>query len=209
MSPVLRCSGLVLWILAPLLLVLSIYRPASSGGRAAGLPERLGEWHAVREHFLGEREHALLGTDDVAWRTYQGADGEPVYLVAVFHDSNWKSVHPPHICLEGTNMDIVRDDRETLDLNGRQLELGRLLCLSRDQGKYYLGYYLFGARDFTASTYQAFFWHHLPLGLLRASNSGFLMRVETWVGEGGEAAARRRCEAFLADFLPAAEALLQ
>lgn len=209
MSPALRRSGWVLWATAPLLALLSFYRPASSGGRAPDLPDELGQWRVEREHLLTDRDHTLLGTDDVAWRTYEGIDGEPVFMVAVFHDSNWKSIHPPHICLEGSNMDVVRDDRQTLDLNGREQEMGRLLCQSRDRGMYYLSYYVFGTGEFTSSSYQGFFLHHLPRAVVRASNSGFLMRVETWVGEGGEEAARRRCEAFLADFLPAAEALLQ
>jgi EpsI family protein len=206
----LRRSGWVLWLLAPPLLGLSLYRPFTpSNDRAARIPTEIGTWTLQAEHPLGERGYALLGTDDACWRTYVGQDGEPVYLVAVFHDSNWKSVHPPHICLEGSNMEIVRDDYATIEMGERLQEVGELLCLSLDRKRDYLSLYLFGAESFTTPSYGGFLSHHLPRALLRASSSGFLMRVETWVGEGGEDAARQRCAAFLAEFLPAAEALLR
>jgi len=206
----LRRSGWILWLLAPVLLGLSLYRPFTpSNNRAARIPTVIGPWALVAEHPLGARGHALLGTDDACWRTYSRPDEAPVYLVAVYHDSNWKSVHPPHICLEGSNMEIVRDDSLAVDLGGRIQEVGELLCLSLDRERDYLSLYLFGAEGFTTSSYGGFLWHHLPRALVRASSSGFLMRVETWVGEGGEEAARERCTAFLAEFLPVAEALLQ
>ena len=206
----LRRSRWILWLLAPLLLGLSLYRPFTpSHDRAARIPAELGAWRLFAEHPLESRDHALLGTADACWRTYIGPDEEPVYLVAVFHDSNWKSVHPPHICLEGSNMEILRDDTTTIQLGDRTEDVGELFCVSLDRKREYLSLYLFGAEGFSTPSYSGFLSHHLPRALVRSSSKGFLMRVETWVGEGGEAAARERCAAFLAEFLPAAEALLQ
>ena len=205
-----RRSALILWLCAPVLLGLGLYRPFTpSSGRADQLPTTVGEWQLHTEHPLTVQDYAMLGTDDAVWRTYTDSEEVPIYLTAVFHDSNWKSVHPPHICLQGSNMEIVRDDSEEIPLADGPQEVGRLLCQSLDERGEYLSLYAYGSRDFTTSSYWSFFFHHLPRAVVRSSNSGFLLRVETWLGEGGEEAAQRRCADFLAELLPAARALLR
>src|SRR5690606_1073312 len=92
MSRVLKVSSAVLWLLAPGLLFLSWYRPFTvSVGRAERLPAEIGRFTLVEETPLTPREHMLLGTDDAVSRTYRAADGGLVFLVAVFHQHNWKS----------------------------------------------------------------------------------------------------------------------
>ncbi len=203
-------SAWVLWVSAPLLLGLSLYRPfTQSTGRAAQLPVVFGTWERTTEHHLSERDFFALGTDDACWRTYEGEDGKEIYLTAVFHDSNWKSVHPPQICLEGSNMEIVRDDQDEIAQEGGTVEVGRLFCSALDQRGDYLSLYVYGSEEFSTHSYWSFFFHHLPRAVLRSSNSGFLLRVETWIGDGTEESARQRCADFLSELLPAAQSLVR
>lgn len=206
----LRRSTWLLWLSAPLLLGLSLYRPFTpSAGRAAKLPVAFGTWERRAEHYLSAVDFAQLGTDDACWRTYVGEDGVEIYVTAVFHDSNWKSVHPPQICLEGSNMEIVRDDRDEIPRAGGTVEVGRLFCSALDQRGDYLSLYVYGSEEFSTYSYWTFFFHHLPRAVLRSSNSGFLLRVETWIGDGTEESARQRCADFLSELLPAAQSLVR
>ena len=200
-----KISALVLWIAAPLLCGLSLYRPFhGSAGRAAGLPASLPGFELVADHPLTRRQMELLGTEDATWRTYRDAAGHEVYLVAVFHEENWRSVHPPQICLEGSNMTIVEDS--AIELDGASV--GRLRTVSRDDGRGYLGLYVYGAPGLWTGSYAEFAWHHAPRAVLRRSVRGCLLRVETWIGADGVEPAEARCRAFLRALAPAAKARL-
>lgn len=204
----------MLWLAAPCLLGLSLYRPdAGATERAARLPTRLAAWQMVPRTSAQEAEfelalprwRELLGTGDFVWRSYH-AGGAPVHLVALFHDSNWKSVHPPRICIEGSNMDIEIDDLLPAPFLGEQGSLGRIVARHRGDGRRFVTLSLFGTGDWTAGDYRAFTWHHLPRALWRASMSGFLLRVETQVAEAETLeVAAARCSAFLQVLLPVAQ----
>ncbi|MEC7585084.1 MAG: exosortase/archaeosortase family protein [Planctomycetota bacterium] len=208
----LRLHGTLLWLLAGPLLVLSVYRPyTESAGRAEGLPPHLGGFVRVQEYPLTDRHHELLGTDDATWLRYVTADDESLFVYGVFHASNWKSVHPPHICLRGSNMSI--DEDGVVDLLGPDSELlgtaGYIVLRSQPDDRPYVSLYAYGARGLCTGSYAQFFLHHAPRALLRSSNDGFLLRVESWAdGPGGIPAARDRCRELLAMLVSGAHNLL-
>lgn len=214
----LRPVGIALWAIAVPLLWLSLYRPyTDSKGRAETLPERIGAFSLLARHPLGADYHRLLGTDDATWRTYESPEGEHVFVVALFHASNWKSVHPPHICLAGSDMDQL-DERE-IELAaapgdgapgiGETARAGRLLLRRRGDGRPYLSLFVYGDRSLCTGSYATFFLHHAPRALVRSSNDGFLLRVEAWTdGEGGLEGAEARCRQLLSGLIAAARSRL-
>jgi len=205
----LRRVGVLLWCTALPLLLLSETRPyTQSSGRARQLPVVAGAYtlRTSYDHELGPNTFQLLGTDDVTWRGY-GIGNEVCYVVAVFHTSNWKSVHPPHVCLLGSDMDIVVDDTVPLG-DDAGTRVGRIE-LSTKQKRPYVCLYAYGARDLCTASYAAFFLHHAPRALFRASNDGFLLRVEAFGdGEGGIAGAEQRCRDLLRELVAEARGLL-
>ena len=207
-----RLHAALLWLLAVPLLWLSVYRPyTESQGRAAGLPTRVGRFVQTDEYPLPDRMHQLLGTDDAAWRQYTTDDGEPVFVVGVFHASNWKSVHPPHICLLGSDMTMLEDSEiELHDRESGQLgKAGSVLLRVRSNGRPYVSLYAYGAKDLCTGSYVRFFMHHVPRALLRSSNDGFLLRVESYVdGPDGVEAAQVRCRELLSALVCEARSLL-
>lgn len=188
--------ALPLWLLAPALLWLSAYRPTGAAvGRANRMPDALVGFSRVEDFPLSESTIAMLGTEDASWRRYQLGD-DSVFVVTVFHDANWKSVHAPDTCLRGSNMDVV--DTGVIVTRGidgaRDGELGRLRMHAVDRGQDYLSLFVFlAAPDFATGDYWSFFLHHAPGALLRRNVSGCLIRVEAWVGEDGVEAAEARC----------------
>lgn len=207
MNRTLLWSSALLWLAAPLLAFLSWHRPfTESVGRAARMPARIGEFALVEDDRLTPRELQLLGTDDAVARTYRG-DQDRVFVVALFHQHNWKSVHPPHLCLRGSDMVIDVDGRgEAVPLaGGGELVPGRIVATSRDGGRRYLCLYAFGAAALRTGSYWEFVLHHFPRAILRRDSPGFLLRVEAWLDEGD---AEARCRAFLSAAVPALEALL-
>jgi exosortase len=205
----LRRCGAWLWAASLPLLVLSLYRPyTESRGRAATLPEVVGPFAMVDDYPMTPRMHELLGTGDACWRSYSEGEGEPLYVVALFHGSNWKSVHPPHICLLGSDMDLERDGVTGLDESGTE-EVGRIVTRTRADGRPYLSLYAYGARGLCTGSYWNFFLHHVPRALFRSSNEGFLLRVEAFAdGPGGLPAAEARCRTLLVQLLDRARTLL-
>ena len=202
-------SAIALWVVAPLLLALSMYRPAPvPQGHADELPTELEGYTLVVDKELTPRQLELLGTTDVVWQTYRNDAGRYIYLVAVFHEENWKSVHPPRICIEGSNMDITEEGTAVLP-GGRGIEVGRILAHSRSNDSDYLSFYVYGAEDMVESQYFDFFWHHAPRAVFRQATSGFLLRVETFVDDDGIERAERRCGDFLAKILPRASEILE
>jgi hypothetical protein len=214
----LRGIALALWLIAGPLLGLGLYRPDFEGGQRAerlplqvagyGLVERSAAAQELFERSL-PRWRELLGTPDFVWRRYRDPAGGWITLVALFHDANWKSVHPPQICIRGSNMEIEVDDSVPVpELGGR--EAGRIVARERSEGRLWVTLSLFGTSDWESGSYSAFVWHHLPRALLRQTESGFLLRVESMVGSGEDvAAAQARCARVLADILPAARKLLR
>jgi exosortase len=212
-------QGVLLWALALPLLLLSLYRP--HGGdrqRAQHLPEEFAGWTRIERT---EREQAefqkalprwieLLGTPDFTWQRYRDAQGFRIHLVALFHDTNWKSVHAPRICIEGSNMDIELDDLVPAPELGTGVTVSRIVARSREDGWRYLTLSVFGTRDWASGSYAEFSWHHMPLALLRRNESGFLLRTETPMPKGEAVeVAQRRCVEFLSALLPKARELLR
>ncbi len=208
-----KFSIVLLWVLAPCLCWLSFYRPfAVSSGQAARLPVEIAGYVRTTEREITPRQFELLGTNDAVWREYRAPDGERVFLVVVFHRSNWKSVHPPHICLQGSNMDIEKDGFHGVEIEGEESLLGRIETLEHGEGGpwNFLSYYAFCAPGMLTGSYSDFVWHHAPRAILRSNDPGFLIRVESYVNEqsGGMAGAEKRCQAFLAAMIPAARKML-
>jgi exosortase len=208
-----------LWGLAAPFLLLSLYRPAPGPtDRAEALPAQLAGYTlwprdaaaeaAFREALPRWRE--LLGTRDFVHRQYRDQRGWPIYLTALFHDTNWKSVHPPRICIEGSGMDIEVDDLVRAQGFAADAWISRIVAKRRRDGARFVTLSLFGAGDWVSGDYWDFTWHHLPRALLRANVSGFLLRVETPIAPGeNDRAAAGRCSVFLQALLPVAQAQLR
>jgi hypothetical protein len=189
------------------LLELSRYRPfRESIGWAEAMPETIDGFHMVERLVLLPRYRELLGTSDASWRRYENTGKESVWVIAVFHESNWKSVHPPNICIEGSNMDIVAAD--TVPVGGEGATAGRIIARERSNGRTYVSLFAYGARGFCTGSYWSFFRYHAPRALLRRSTAGFLLRVEAFAGSDGTAGAEALCRRLLEELLPAAEGLL-
>ncbi len=203
-------SGIVLWVLAPGLLWLSLYRPyGGTAGRAEQLPMQVADYTATGEQLLTDQHRALLGTDDAVWRCYKDAQERELWVTCVFHGENWKSIHPPHICLEGSNMTILEDGSTTFGVSGEDVTVGRITTHFHGPNRPYVSLFVYAAPDFRSHSYAAFFWHHLPKAIFRRSTSGFLLRVETTAGEGETVDdAEGRCRALMRELLPAAEKTL-
>jgi len=201
-------SSVLLWLLAPPLAYLSWHRPfTASVGRAERMPLRIDGFELSETEALTPRERQLLGTDDAVARTYRDSDGDRVFVVAVFHQHNWKSVHPPHLCLRGSDMRLEVDGlTEPLPIEGGEaVRAGRIVARDRGTDRPYLSLFAYVARDLRTGSYADFVWHHLPRAVLRRSAPGFLLRVEAWLDEGN---AEARCRAFLTGAVPALERLL-
>ncbi len=203
-------SGFVLWLCAPFLLWLSLYRPVPEfADRAQKLPMTVGEYSVVGDWEITESDVGLLGTSDVTWRHYADSSGRRFNVVVVFHEENWKSLHPPHICLEGSDMTIIEDGSADFELQGRKIPAGRVVTEIAGGKGQYLSMFVFVARDFITDSWRSFVLHHAPLALFRRSTSGFLLRVETWVGDDGAEVAQARCCDLMGKLLPIAEDLIE
>ncbi|HZN39358.1 MAG TPA: exosortase/archaeosortase family protein [Planctomycetota bacterium] len=211
--------GLGLWLAALPLLALCLYRPFVVGhGRAEKLPSTLAGYDLVPRTPEKEakfrrdlpRWNELLGTADFVWRHYSDGGQSHINLVAVFHDANWKSVHPPRICIEGSNMTIEEDGLVPAPGLGEDVVAGLIVARSNWDERRYVSLSVYGTRDWTSGDYTKFMWHHLPLAVLRQSESGFLLRVESQV-EARETVgdAQARCAKFLGELVPLARGILR
>ena len=215
MSRVHRLSAVVLWLAAVPLCWLGCYRPfTASAGRAAGLARQVAGWQVIAEEPLTSRHHALLGTDDVSWWRWHKDGLGTAFSVAVYHGHNWKSLHPPHICLEGSDMTLVEDGAVVLEIDGTPVSVGRIVGQANSPvgslpaGVRYLSYYAYGSDDLVDGSYTRFVLHHLPRAVFRRATSGFLLRVETWADDS-MAAAETRCRSLMAALVPAARERLR
>ena len=197
--------ALALWISAPLLLLIATQRPGGGGrARAAALPRVLASFAVVKDYAITPKIVAALGTTDAVQRAYRSALGD-VFLVAVFHEANWKSVHAPDTCLRGSGMDVVEDDYRRIASGETTYSVGRLLMRSTETGDGYLSLFCYVAPPaFVTGSYWQFFLHHAPRALFRQDLSGCLLRAETWISDGDVAAAEQRCAEFLAELIPTA-----
>ncbi|MFN3240191.1 MAG: exosortase/archaeosortase family protein [Planctomycetota bacterium] len=215
----LRGPAIALWLCAGPLLWLSVYRPfGDRTDRAERLPAQLAGYTLQPRSADDEQEfqqalprwRELLGTGDFVWRRYRDEQRHLISLVALFHDTNWKSVHPPRICIEGSNMTIVRDDLVDAPWLGDGVAVSRIRANSRTDQWRYVTLSVFGTTDWASGDYWDFTMYHLPRAVLRANESGFLLRVESPIYDGeGPEVAEARCAAFLRQLVPSARSLLR
>ena len=207
----LRKSSIVLWLLAPAILCLSLVRPLNPGNdRANSLPDTIGRFTVFEKMEITDNVEQLLGTRDVAWWTFRGAELNELYTTTVFHDANWKSLHPPNMCIRGSNFDILEDRSVEIILDEGPVFIGRILAsVSGRPDQHYLSLYAFVGRDYITSSFFGFYWRNALPALIRQGSPGFLLRVETFIGRDGEEAAEARCRELFTEFIPLAHALIQ
>lgn len=215
--PAFRGVAVAAWVLAGPLLWLGVHRPIADGhDRADTLPPIVGTWTLVPRAPAEEQKfqknlprfRELLGTDDFTWRTYRDGEGHALHLVGLFHDTNWKSVHPPRICIEGSDMDVEVDELVAAPWLGNDVQVSRIVAKRRADGRRFVTLSVFGTASWLSGSYGAFFLHHAPRALLRQSESGFLLRVEA-ATTLGNATADARCADFLRALVPEAQRLLR
>ena len=207
-----RKSAAILWVLCPVLLLLSSIRPPNaSSERAKALPASIAGFQLKRELTITPNMRRLLGTRDVGWRVYVDDNGNELFVTIVFHDSNWKSLHPPHICIRGSNFSINTDRSVWNELpDGRKFDLGHIVATKENKpNQDYVSLYAFVGQDFITPSYTWFYLNHWMPALLRQTTPGFLLRVEAFVGRDGQAATEQRCLKMFKAFLPFAETLIR
>ena len=205
-------SAVVLWVLAPLLLFLSSVRPTfTHSDRASRVPQQIGAFRLKVRREITPNIERLLGTRDVAWWEFVDQDDNVIFLTSVFHDSNWKSLHPPHICIRGSGFNISEDADFEVDLGeGRGATIGRLVANVQDRPeRLYVSFYAFVGQDFITPSYAGFYLEHAIPALFRQATPGFLVRIEAFVGADGLQATEDRCLDVFRRFLPAAEGLIR
>lgn len=209
----LRKSSAFLWLLAPLLLLLSSVRPTSTrSDRAVRVPKQFGAFTLKDERKITSNIERLLGTRDVVWREYSDSADNSIFLTAVFHDSNWKSLHPPHICIRGSGFNINVDEDHQVDLGSGSgtATIGRLLAtLANHPGRDYVSLYAFVGQDFITPSYFWFYAEHAVPALFRQATPGFLVRIEAFVGKDGPVATEARCLDMFRRFIPVGKNLIQ
>ena len=205
-------SSVVLWVLAPLLVWLSSVRPPNPrSDRAQGLPTQIGRFHLAEKKKITGGMERLLGTRDVAWWVFEDDAGHQVFLTTVFHDTNWKSLHPPHICIRGSNFNISLDEAVEDDLDdGRRVSVGHLVASVQNKPEIsYVSIYAFVGQDFVTPSYTGFYLRHFFPALFRQATSGFQLRVEAFVGPDGQRATEQRCWELFRKFMPVGEARIR
>lgn len=218
-SASLRGPAILLWALAGPLLWLSCYRPfGDRSDRAQLLPDTIASYRLEPRTEKQQQDfekalprwRELLGTNDFVWRRYRGPDKHRINLVALYHDTNWKSVHPPRICIEGSNMRIVQDDLVPAGWLEAEAVASRIVAKRRSNGWRYVTLSMFGTESWASGDYWDFTMHHLPRALLRQNESGFLLRVESPIYAGEDVGdAEARCREFLQQLIPEARKLLR
>ena len=107
-------------------------------------------------------------------------------------------------------MTIVRDDFVAAPWLGEGGRVSRIEARSLASDWRYVTLSVFGTADWASGDYWDFVRYHLPRALVRASESGYLLRVESPVYDGETSAdAQGRSEEFLRRLLPSAQELVR
>ncbi len=197
-EPVSRLALALLLLLGLPALGMGFWRPEDSSlGLADRVPRSFEGYTHVREHALSDRDYQLLGTRDVVWRRLrESASGELLDLTVVFSGRNWKSLHPPELCLEAAGLGIEDRQSRYLDVDELRTEVS---LLRADRGRdIYLICYLFGGPGYETPSFTGYFWRNVPRALLRRGGASYMVRIELPLGETTPSA---RHEAQLARFL--------
>jgi len=162
---------------------------------ASALPDRLALESATltgRTVELDERISAILNTEDITYRRYQGRHPEPwVDALIVFSLTVRNAVHPPQVCLQGGGQFVVERHVRAVDVP----EVGevRFTELITQKGNDYACHwfvYRYG-KQYTPNYFhqqaRVFF-----TGLFTGKSSGALIRLSTGFEPGESTQARQR-----------------
>jgi len=188
-------------------MALGFYRPTDPPERLSQrLPRVAGSFRAATDHPLSERWYSLLGTRDVLWRDYRHEpSGRVLTVTALFHGRNWKSVHPPEVCLQASGFEVEGRSLRSLGDSGHKVAI-----LHADyRGRGFISAYLYGGRGFTTPFYSTFFLENLPSALFRMHTVGFLLRVDLEMRDLDRLQSETLLADFLTEFLPFMEAAVR
>jgi len=188
---------------------LGFYRPVDPPDRlSAEIPYETTHFEAANDHEISDRWYALLGTRDVVWRDYKHkSSGRLLTVTGLFHGRNWKSVHPPEVCLQASGFEVENLSIRTMAHDASPLQIAMLE--SEYQGRKFLSAYLYGGRGFTTPYYSSFFLENLPSAIFRSQTVGFLLRVDIEMRDLDQVQAETLLSGFLEEFLPYMEAAVR
>ncbi|HEY3323575.1 MAG TPA: EpsI family protein [Planctomycetota bacterium] len=163
-------------------------------------PTQIGEWKMEREFPVSQREIDILETDNILYRLYREPSGRAVVLALVYDPSgNRKMAHPQEVCLAAAGLRMLQQRDARLEAGGSSVQ--RLLMESAGPQRF-LYYYWFKAGSYQSGS---FFGSQLRLALasLRGSEGGAsLVRINTRIEDGDEAAAEKTLQDFARDLQP-------
>lgn len=137
------------------------------------------------------------------YRRYVAPGQPPVDLCLIFSRNNRKATHPPDLCLEGAGEGIVAKNDLRLEHPAdasRTIPCRELVVQSGEgQRSYFLYTYRIG-RGYTRSFWVQQ-WTIFLNGVLQRGGAGALVRVNTTMGDGLEAA-RKRAAALMTTAIP-------
>lgn len=192
----LAATGAYVWIHPPVNL-------AVGRGALRSVPAVFGDWSGVELSF----EDAVieeLQSDDLLVRRYERG-GEVVWLCIVFHQNRRYGAHDPRVCYESQGYVVERPSR-ALVAGGSPQGLWVNSFVADAPRRRRLVRYWWTTAGLTTMDVTSFRRQLALRGALENSSWGALVRVETPIQDGDEAAATRRLDDFsarIAAVLPA------
>ncbi|MGA2741995.1 MAG: exosortase C-terminal domain/associated protein EpsI [Bryobacteraceae bacterium] len=170
----------------------------------ARFPVQVGGWTVLREDPVAADMASELGADRLLSRTYvrTPANSLASLFVAWFRTQRGgvRQPHSPKVCLPASGWTPELTDEVPLDTAAGAIAVNRYVAVNRMQRAVVLYWYQTPRRAI-ASEWASKFW--LVADALRDRRTDTaLVRVITWPGEGGEAAATATAKEFARDLYP-------
>jgi len=204
-----------------LILLIVLFTFTLAGVRAAGkwreAQRRLPDWGSVPYEFnewrgLDTTFDPVYGTDPAdssLLRFYGKGNQTPVVVYVGFYGDlvTIQEVHTPELCYPAQGWTISAVGQSSSGVfRGQRTPAKRLVADKAGTSRLVTWWYNAGSRPF--ETRIRYVYAMLAMSMLTGRTDGSLVRIETPIDKGGEAAAQARIEEFRKSFLPELEKAL-
>jgi EpsI family protein len=149
------------------------------------MPEiNLANWKAV-ETPLDATTYDIVGTKDAHMFRYDGA-GKPVYLYWLHSENSRKIGHPPELCYRGDSYEIVERDEKTVNVNGREIPIIRMVVQRGDYRLLVYYWYRIGGVETASYLEHQIKWAWQHLNSSNENNEASMTRISTEIDGGAE-----------------------
>lgn len=177
-------------------------REVSSQVRLLNIPDRIADWHKVKDLTISQDAYAALDPNSLTMREYSSGKGDPLLLCIVYHKNDRWGAHNPQVCYKSQGWQVMDTKTRTIKNFGfKDFEVNEFV-ISKNNKKQIVTYWWYTSGNRQMASRPRHMIYMCLNGLIHGHVESGFVRVSTPVTLNNLSASQERIDDFCKSFVP-------